>query len=78
MLGTGFCQLHFAAAAPEQLRAADAARPADERLPPEVVEAMAARMEAPEPGKYPWERFSFSVMTFDKEGRRVEVSLSRS
>ncbi len=72
-LNVGFCQLHFPSSLLER-RLADEARPPGERVPSEAAEAMERRMEPPEPGRNAWERFSFSVRTFQGErGERVKV-----
>lgn len=62
----GFCQIYVKCQASVAANR-NAERPVEARVPPEVIEKMAAKLEEPSPLKNGWEAFSFSV-DGEKEG----------
>jgi len=56
----GFCQLYFQAGV-TQCKKLNSERPEHMRVPDEVIEAMAIKLEQPNPFKNSWESFSFTM-----------------
>ncbi len=73
-LNAGFCQLMLQCSR-VQLVLANESRPESDKVPAEVAEAMADKMEEPDPGRNAWERFSFKVDTFQSDNQRAQVGL---
>jgi tRNA uridine 5-carbamoylmethylation protein Kti12 len=70
--GAGYCQLHLQAAT-QLAHRLNTARPAEARVPPEVVDSMAARLEPPRPLVRPWEQLSLVLPVV--EGAKLELGM---
>ena len=63
---TGFAQLYFSCDTQTAIRR-NSERPEDERVPSQVIETMAAKLEPPNPLANRWETFSFTLGTGESQ-----------
>jgi len=60
-LDLGFCQIYLQVSDIAIALRSNAGRPADSRVPDDVIRQMSSKLEAPQPLAHPWESFSFVV-----------------